>query len=104
DDVGSLDVGVVEALPDRGRGRRLLRGGLHQGEHRKDGGLDHGLIGTRAQRGINARGAALGGPAGARYHPRPMPLPERPGLSVVLPVYNEALVLERTFAELLPFL
>ncbi len=33
-----------------------------------------------------------------------MPLPERPGLSVVLPVYNEALVLERTFRELLPFL
>ena len=27
-----------------------------------------------------------------------------PGLSVVLPVYNEALVLERTFGELLPFL
>lgn len=27
-----------------------------------------------------------------------------PGLSVVLPVYNEALVLERTFEELLPFL
>ena len=27
-----------------------------------------------------------------------------PGLSIVLPVYNEALVLERTFGELLPFL
>jgi dolichyl-phosphate beta-glucosyltransferase len=33
-----------------------------------------------------------------------MSAPESPGLSVVLPVYNEALVLERTFAELLPFL
>jgi dolichyl-phosphate beta-glucosyltransferase len=32
-----------------------------------------------------------------------MPSPESPGLSVVLPVYNEALVLERTFGELLPF-
>ena len=33
-----------------------------------------------------------------------MPAPRSPGLSVVIPVYNEALVLERTFAELVPFL
>ncbi len=33
-----------------------------------------------------------------------MPAPRPPGLSVVIPVYNEALVLERTFAELVPFL
>src|SRR5262245_32317775 len=53
--------------------------------------------------GVNALGS-LGTPADDGYHRRPMPLPERPGLSVVLPVYNEALVLERTFGELLPFL
>jgi dolichyl-phosphate beta-glucosyltransferase len=29
---------------------------------------------------------------------------ERPALSIVLPVYNEELVLERTFSELVPFL
>jgi dolichyl-phosphate beta-glucosyltransferase len=33
-----------------------------------------------------------------------MPAPKSLGLSVVLPVYNEALVLERTFGELVPFL
>ena len=33
-----------------------------------------------------------------------MTLSESPGLSIVLPVYNEALVLERTLAALVPFL